>query len=48
MESHPPADPDAWTAVDKKIDTVLRQLRSTSPNATDEIAALQDLLKQIG
>jgi uncharacterized membrane-anchored protein len=41
-------NPDAWTAVDKKIDTVLRQLRSTSPNATDEIAALQDLLKQIG
>jgi len=41
-------NPDAWTAVDDKIDTVLRELRSTSPNPTTETAALQDLLTQMG
>ena len=40
--------PDAWTAVDDKIDTVLRELRSTSPNPTTETAALQALLAQMG
>jgi uncharacterized membrane-anchored protein len=34
----------AWHAVDDKIDVVLRDLRSTTPNATDEKAALIALL----
>jgi uncharacterized membrane-anchored protein len=38
---------DAWTGVDGKIDTVLRELRSTSPNPTTETAALQALLTQM-
>lgn len=37
-----------WHAVDDKIDTVLRELRSTSPNSTTEKAALQALLAQMG
>jgi uncharacterized membrane-anchored protein len=41
-------DGNAWTAVDDKIDTVLRELRSTSPNPTTEKAALQALLTQMG
>jgi uncharacterized membrane-anchored protein len=41
-------NPDAWTAVDDKIDTVLRELRSTSPNPASESAALTDLLAQMG
>ncbi len=41
-------NPDEWTAVDGKIDTVLRELRSTSPEPTTEKAALQDLLTQMG
>jgi len=41
-------NPDEWTAVDDNIDTVLRELRSTSPNPTTETAALQALLTQIG
>ncbi|MDI1289797.1 MAG: hypothetical protein PSX37_07615 [bacterium] len=38
---------DAWHAVDDKIDTVLRELRSTSPDPTTEKAALQALLTQM-
>jgi len=41
-------NPDAWHAVDDKIDTVLRELRSTSPNAVTEKAALSALLTQMG
>ena len=41
-------NPDEWTAVDDKIDTVLRELRSTTPNAATETAALQALLTQMG
>lgn len=37
-------DGAAWTAVDDKIDTVLRQLRATSPQAATEKSALNDLL----
>ncbi len=33
-----------WTSIDGKIDTVLRELRSTSPNSVSETAALQTLL----
>ena len=41
-------NPDAWHAVDDKIDTVLRELRSTSPNPVSEKAALSALLTQMG
>ena len=41
-------DGNEWTAVDDKIDAVLRELRSTSPNAASEKAALQALLTQLG
>jgi uncharacterized membrane-anchored protein len=40
-------NPDEWTAVDDKIDTVLRELRSTTPNPTTETAALEALLTQM-
>ncbi|WP_275295166.1 hypothetical protein [Amycolatopsis sp. La24] len=43
-----PRDPAAWTAVDGKIDTVLRQLRATSPDAAEEKTALNDLLAALG
>ena len=33
-----------WTKIDGKIDTVLRELRSTSPTPTTEKAALGALL----
>ena len=36
-----------WTAVDDKIDTVLRELRSTTPNPTTEVSALEALLAQL-
>jgi uncharacterized membrane-anchored protein len=39
-----PKDGAAWTKIDGKIDTVLRELRVVSPNATSEKAALQALL----
>jgi repeat uncharacterized protein DUF347 len=39
-----PRDPTAWTTLDDKIDTVLRELRSTSPNAASEKDALDALL----
>lgn len=43
-----PKNQAAWTTVDGKIDTVLRQLRATSPNPTTEKAALNDLLSALG
>lgn len=39
-----PKDKTEWTTIDGKIDTVLRELRSTSPNLATEKAALQALL----
>ncbi|WP_131787235.1 COG4705 family protein [Protofrankia symbiont of Coriaria ruscifolia] len=39
-----PKDKAAWTKIDKKIDTVLRALRATSPNSNSERAALTALL----
>lgn len=41
-------NPDEWTAVDGKIDTVLRELRSTNPDPAKETAALTALLTQLG
>ena len=41
-------DESAWHGVDDKIDTVLRELRSTSPNPVTEKSALQALLAQMG
>ncbi len=41
-------NPDAWHAVDDRIDVVLRELRSTSPTAATEKSALQALLSQMG
>jgi hypothetical protein len=37
-----------WTKIDGKIDTVLRALRSTSPNVASEKAALTALLAALG
>jgi hypothetical protein len=37
-------DGAAWTRIDGKIDTVLRELRSTNPNPTTEKTALEALL----
>jgi uncharacterized membrane-anchored protein len=39
-----PRDSATWTAIDGKIDTVLRELRSTSPNPASEKVALDALL----
>ena len=43
-----PRDPAAWTRIDSKIDTVLRELRSTSPNPPSEKDALNALLTALG
>ena len=43
-----PKDKAAWTTIDGKIDTVLRELRATSPNPTSEKAALTTLLTALG
>jgi uncharacterized membrane-anchored protein len=43
-----PRDRAAWTAIDSKIDTVLRELRATSPQPAGEKAALTDLLGALG
>ncbi|QYN18979.1 hypothetical protein [Amycolatopsis sp. DSM 110486] len=43
-----PRDEAAWTAIDGKIDTVLRQLRATSPNPATEKPALTALLTSLG
>lgn len=42
-----PRDTAAWTVIDGKIDTVLRQLRSTSPVLETEKTALTDLLRAL-
>jgi uncharacterized membrane-anchored protein len=39
-----PKDDAAWTTIDGKIDTVLRELRAAAPNPGTEKAALTDLL----
>jgi uncharacterized membrane-anchored protein len=43
-----PRDKTAWTQIDDKIDTALRELRATSPDPTSEKAALNDLLGALG
>jgi uncharacterized membrane-anchored protein len=43
-----PKDKAAWTEIDGKIDTVLRELRSTSPDQTSEKTALTALLTALG
>jgi uncharacterized membrane-anchored protein len=43
-----PRDKATWTDIDGKIDKVLRELRSTSPNANSEKAALTTLLTALG
>lgn len=41
-------DKTEWTKIDGKIDTVLRELRSTSPNSVSEKNALEALLTVLG
>lgn len=41
-------DKTEWTKIDGKIDTVLRELRSTSPNVVTEKSALETLLTVLG
>ena len=43
-----PKDKAAWTEIDGKIDTVLRELRSTSPDPASEKTALTALLTALG
>ncbi|HEX4251480.1 MAG TPA: hypothetical protein VH008_26705 [Pseudonocardia sp.] len=43
-----PKDRAAWTTIDGKIDTVLRELRATSPKPASEKAALTGLLAALG
>jgi hypothetical protein len=43
-----PKNKAAWTDVDGKIDTVLRRLRSTSPDPNSEKSALTTLLTALG
>jgi uncharacterized membrane-anchored protein len=43
-----PKNEAAWTHIDDKIDTVLRELRSTNPQPASETAALTDLLAALG
>ena len=43
-----PKNKAAWTGIDGKIDTVLRELRATSPNPASEKAALTALLAALG
>jgi uncharacterized membrane-anchored protein len=43
-----PKDKAAWTEIDGKIDTVLRELRATSPNPNSERTALTALLTALG
>jgi uncharacterized membrane-anchored protein len=42
-----PRDSEAWTAIDDKIDAVLRALRATSPQPNSEMGALQELLRAL-
>lgn len=43
-----PKNKAAWTEIDGKIDTVLRELRATNPNPTSEKNALTALLTALG
>ena len=43
-----PRNKATWTEIDDKIDTVLRELRATSPDPTSEKGALNDLLGVLG
>lgn len=43
-----PRDKAAWTALDGKIDKVLREIRATSPNPAGEKAALTTLRDAVG
>ncbi len=43
-----PKSKAAWTEIDGRIDTVLRQLRATSPKRDDEKSALTALLAALG
>ena len=43
-----PKNKAAWTGIDDKIDTVLRELRATSPDPTSEKTALTALLAALG
>jgi uncharacterized membrane-anchored protein len=43
-----PRDKAAWTGIDDKIDTVLRELRATSPDPSGERTALTALLSSLG
>jgi len=43
-----PKDTAAWTELDGRIDTVLRELRAANPNAPSEQAALTSLLAALG
>lgn len=43
-----PRDEATWTAIDGKIDTVLRRLRATSPDPNAEKSALTALLSTLG
>jgi uncharacterized membrane-anchored protein len=43
-----PKDKAAWTEIDDRIDTVLRELRATSPDPNSEKAALTALLTALG
>jgi uncharacterized membrane-anchored protein len=43
-----PVDPTGWTLLDGRIDVVLHQLRSKSPDLNSEETALQNLLATIG
>jgi uncharacterized membrane-anchored protein len=43
-----PKDKATWTTIDDKIDTVLRELRATSPKPAGEKAALTALLDALG
>jgi hypothetical protein len=40
-------DHTAWTKIDGKIDTVLRELRAVNPNSASEKAALEALLAEL-
>ena len=42
-----PRDPAAWTRIDGRIDTVLRELRSTHPQPDSEKQALTALLDSL-
>jgi len=43
-----PKDGAAWNVIDKKIDTVLSQLRAGQPDAASENQALQNLMTSLG